>query len=96
MAGSGERAKRWGLVLPDDIGFGAMPELSEPVMVPRVVVTGTCWRKLGGLIAVDGWETIPARVGAEEHHLCVGKGALTIEAATGALIQLTRLLGRPS
>jgi hypothetical protein len=91
--GSAASRRLGSIVLPEDIGFGANPELSEPVLVPRVVVTGTYWRQLGGLIVVDGWETIPRRAGAPEHHLCVGKGALTMDAALGALHQLARLLG---
>jgi len=89
--GYADRAGGLGIVLPDD---DEGPELHEPVYVPRVAVTGTYWRRLGDMVAVDGWETYPRRGDIKEHHLCVGKGALTMEAAIDALNQLARLLGK--
>jgi hypothetical protein len=86
MGSDGKRKPRWGLVVPEDIGFGDMPELTEPIIIPRVVVSGTHVVLRGEMVLIDGWEDLQTINGAEKR--CVGRGAMTVETARDMIDQL--------
>jgi hypothetical protein len=92
--GTAKRLWAAGIVLPEDLEVGRS-YMTEPVIHPRVAVMGVRAWKLGEMFAADGWEIIPAeRADDPPERRCVGKGALTREAAMSFLVQLAALLGK--
>jgi hypothetical protein len=81
-----KRNRYAGLILPDDEYDDDMPELTEPIIVPRVIVSGMHVKVTGGMVLIDGWEDLKTVNGLE--HRVVGRGAMTIEVAQGLLEDL--------
>jgi hypothetical protein len=75
-----------GIVVPEDIGYGEAPEMTEPVIVQRVVVSGTYVSVKGGMVLIDGWEDLTTINGKEKR--CVGRGAMSADTARAMAEQI--------
>jgi hypothetical protein len=90
MSGRAERLPFRGLVVPEDDELPEVLELTEPIIIPRVVLTGVRVTVKGGMVLTECWEDM--ELGGRNERRLVGRGAFTTETAYQLIDELLRKL----